>query len=150
MRLEPHPTEAVDVTLPAEVTSLAHTRQILQRLAQDLGFDEARTVAMQVAVGEATTNAIQHAYGAMPGTLRLRARSEGRVLRVEVEDAGRRRPERAGAEGVHGLALMRALADAVEIDTTEHGTNQGDDWAAMYRCGSNPVQSIVIATTASS
>lgn len=122
VRLGPRPVEAIDVTLPAEVTSLAHTRRMLERLAQDLGFDEARTAAMQVAVGEAATNAIQHAYGAMPGTVRLRARTEGRFLQVEVEDAGRWRPARAGAGGVHGLELMRALADAVDIASTEHGT----------------------------
>jgi anti-anti-sigma factor len=122
VRLEGEPTGVLDLTLPAEVASLARTRHVLQRWARDLGLDEVRTFAMQVAVGEATTNVIQHAYGAAPGTVRLRAHKEGDLLRVEVEDRGRWRPERPGAEGVHGLAMMRSLADSVDVQTTEQGT----------------------------
>lgn len=122
VRLEHQPAEPLDITLPAEVASLARTRHALQRWARGLGLREDLTFAMQVAVGEATTNAIQHAYGATPGPVRLRARTDGELLRVEVEDRGRWRPERPGAEGVHGFAMMRALSEAVDVETTEHGT----------------------------
>jgi len=84
--------------------------------------DGKRSEALVVAVGEAVSNAIEHAYLAAPGTIHVRARRSGAVLVVEVRDHGRWRQEAAGERRGHGLELMRAFADGVNIETTARGT----------------------------
>jgi hypothetical protein len=44
------------------------------------------------------------------------------LLRVEVEDAGRWRPDRPDNPGGRGFNLMRALTDGVHVVTGETGT----------------------------
>ena len=74
-----------------------------------------------MACGEACANAIQHPYGATEGILDvLLARADGEV-EVVVSDSGTwRRASPPG--GGHGLLLMRAFMDSVEVDTGVAGT----------------------------
>jgi len=105
---------------PADPHVLQHIRRALRRLAQDLGLDQERSEGLLVAVGEAASNAIEHAYLGSRGTIFLRARREGPMLVVEIEDRGRWR--RSGDRHGHGLELMRALTDSVHVDATTAGT----------------------------
>jgi anti-anti-sigma factor len=117
------PVDRLDVTLPAEPGSLRIARQALYQLCAGLGLNEAGAFALNVAVGEAVNNVIEHAYGAESGTLRLRARRENSTLRIEVEDAGRWRPDRPEDNlGGRGFKLMRALIDDVQVATGPDGT----------------------------
>lgn len=97
-------------------------------LTDRLGIDHDRAQELQVAVGEALSNAIAHAYLSVPkgipstpGVIRLRARRTRTDLVVEVEDHGRWRPRRQERKG-YGLRLMRALMDHVRVNTTAGGT----------------------------
>ena len=74
-----------------------------------------------MAVGEALSNAIAHAYASTPGLIHLRARCTRTDLVVEVEDHGRWQPPRLGRKG-YGLRLMRALMDHVRVNTSAGGT----------------------------
>ncbi len=114
--------DRLDLTVPANPSVLRPIRQSLRRLANDLGLDRERSEGLVVAVGEAVSNAIEHAYLAAPGTIHVRARRSGAVLVVEVRDHGRWRQEAAGERPGHGLELMRAFADGVNIETTARGT----------------------------
>lgn len=123
-----------DLTLRADPSSLLPVRRSLRRLARAAGLDDDRAFALQVAVGEAITNVIEHAYGAAGGiprlsarregdVVRVRARREGDTVRVEVSDRGRWRTDPPVIEQrSQGIRLMRGLADSVEIRTTPSGT----------------------------
>jgi len=84
-------------------------------------IDPARASDIQVAVGEAVNNVIEHAYGAAAGPMHLSGWFDGSTLAVEIRDHGRWRPEREERRG-HGVKIMRALADRVDLNTTPTGT----------------------------
>jgi anti-sigma regulatory factor (Ser/Thr protein kinase) len=112
--------DRLDLNLPADPLVLQHIRRAFRRFAQDLGLDQERSEGLLVAVGEAASNAIEHAYLGSQGRIFLRARLDGPTLVVEIEDRGRWR--RSGDRHGHGLELMRALTDSVSVDATAAGT----------------------------
>ena len=116
------PLEEFELTLPAEPASAPLMRQALRKLITAVGGDDQEAAGITVAVGEAVNNAIEHAYGAASGVVRIRARHDGARLHVDVEDEGTWRPGRAPDGGGHGLALMRALVDNVDVITSPKGT----------------------------
>lgn len=118
----PAPVDRLDLTVPAEPASLRLVRHALQQLGTSVGLEQDRIDALTIALGEAVNNVIEHAYGVTGGTVHLRARRDGDVLVVEVEDHGRWRMERADERGGRGLHIMRALVDAVEVDAGRAGT----------------------------
>ncbi|HYM70707.1 MAG TPA: anti-sigma factor antagonist [bacterium] len=111
-----------EITLPAEPRNAVLIRQALRRLAADAGLDRDRLASVTVAVGEAVNNVIEHAYGAKTGSVRVRARLDRSMLRIDVADEGTWRPARPSDGGGHGLHVMKALVDVVDVDTTPAGT----------------------------
>jgi anti-sigma regulatory factor (Ser/Thr protein kinase) len=78
-----------------------------------------------LAVGEACTNVVQHAYGAGGGSVEIDATVLDDQLALSVRDEGtwRRRgssPELAGGRGVH---VMRSVMDAVDVVAGSGGTH---------------------------
>ncbi len=115
------PVEEFALTLPAEPASLRQARQALRQLAQALRLDPDQVFTMQVALGEAINNVVEHAYGAGEGLVHLRVWRDADVLNAEVSDHGQWRPERAESPG-YGLGIIRALADTVHVDREPSGT----------------------------
>ncbi len=97
-------------------------RRTLHRYATRLGLDDDRTYALITAVGEATANAVEHAYPERPGIVRLRVVSKEGKLRATIEDDGRWKQAQKRDERGRGLPLMRALMDGVEIRTNQSHT----------------------------
>ena len=98
-------------------------RRTLQRFIGRLGLDDDRAYALLTAVGEATANAVEHAYAANPGIVRLRVSSADGGLSVNIEDDGRWKQAQKRDERGRGLPLMRALMDGVEIRTNQAHTS---------------------------
>ncbi len=119
--VDPVPLSSLDVTLPAIPSTLPLIRQSLQQLSSGLGLEPGRATALQIAVGEAVNNVIEHAYGVTPGTVQVRARENNGRLVVEICDTGEWRRARADGGG-RGLRIMRALVDDVSVETTGSGT----------------------------
>jgi anti-anti-sigma factor len=115
------PVGALALTLPAEPASSRQARLAIRQLARALHLDNDATFALEVVVGEAANNAIEHAYGAGAGTFDLRAERDADTLKIEVADRGRWRPAREDDRG-HGLTIMEGLMDAVEVDRQPSGT----------------------------
>ena len=90
--------------------------------ANAVSCDEAFDVL--VAATEAYSNAVQHAYGLVTGTIEINAAITGDELRIAVKDRGtwRSRPACSNDGGGRGLTVMRALMDAVEIESGDAGT----------------------------
>jgi anti-sigma regulatory factor (Ser/Thr protein kinase) len=80
--------------------------------------------AVEVAVSEAVSNAVVHAYreAREPGRIVIRARFAAARLRVEISDRGLGMRPRADSPGLGlGLPLIAQLATHVDI-TSEDGT----------------------------
>jgi len=111
----------LDLSLRADPAALHEVRRSVVGLTDQLGIHGERAQELQMAVGEALSNAIAHAYASTPGLIRLRAQCTRTDLVVEVEDHGRWQPRRLGRKG-YGLRLMRALMDHVRVNSTAGGT----------------------------
>ena len=109
----------IRLTLPARPENVAVVRHVLGALAEALDLPRAVTEDMRLAVTEACTNVVRHAYVDGDGTIAVIARPKGGELEVVVEDSGRGigpSPDTAGP-GL-GLPLIAALADSLEIERT--------------------------------
>jgi anti-sigma regulatory factor (Ser/Thr protein kinase) len=122
----PPAPQRVWVEVPAVPDVLAPVRWQLGAWLDHAGVNDEDKLAIQSAADEATTNAVEHAYHERPpGPLRFFAGLDpGPVVRIEVADGGRWRPERDPAMHYRGrgLELMQRMMDHVEITTAETGT----------------------------
>lgn len=120
-----HPPPPLSLTLPALPANLADVRDRLRSwlALAGVGFEPAADVLL--AVGEAASNAAEHAGAdaARNVTLSVEARICGEGLRLTVSDNGRWRtpPTDPGHRG-HGLRLINALVDVADLTIAEHGT----------------------------
>jgi serine/threonine-protein kinase RsbW len=126
---QPHGT--VVLTLDARPENLALTRLALAGVAANAGAPRDVVADLKLAVTEACTNAIKHAYGeGGAGTIVVRYRGEPGMLSIEVEDSGSgfepsalaEATERNGAGNGMGLMIIRVLTDELEISNTGSGT----------------------------
>lgn len=115
-------TPAVRLVMPARPEGVSVVRQALAGLADALAIDEAVLADAKMAVTEACTNAIVHAYadsnGAL-GALEVEMHADDEELTVVVRDTGsgiQPRPGRAEPTALGlGLPLIAALTDSFEI-----------------------------------
>lgn len=116
----------VDLRLPARPDSVPRSRLAVVEMAREQGFADSAVHAIAVAVSEAASNVVRHAYEGAPepGSLILRASMQGDDLVVGVCDDGPGVRPRMGQPGLGlGLALIAALAAHMEIGVDEQGRN---------------------------
>jgi anti-sigma regulatory factor (Ser/Thr protein kinase) len=111
----------MELTVPSHPSSLAQIRTAARRWIATVGASPAAGNDLLVALGEACSNAVEHAYGPAGGAVAVRLEYEPPMLVATVTDTGRWRPPRGVNRG-RGTDLMRNLADDVRIDHTEAGT----------------------------
>jgi PAS domain S-box-containing protein len=124
VRLVPAPLE---LRLAADPARLGPLRRTVGAWASEAGLAEDVIEDLQLALGEAATNAVEHAYGPVPPegsevSVQLATRADGGV-EVGVRDRGAWRE--AAADPGHrgrGLLLIRALADDVVVEGGPDGT----------------------------
>ena len=91
-------------------------------LAQN-GVDSDTSYDVLLATGEACSNAIQHAYGATGGDLKLEGTVESGNVTVVVTDHGAwREPRPLGDNAGRGMAVMKQTMDSLDVTTTAVGT----------------------------
>lgn len=116
----------VRFTLPAVPANVALVRQALAGFADELGVDAARAADMKIALTEACTNAVVHAYGDDDGPLEVTMAVDHGRLVLTVRDRGHGlRPLPSESEGPplgFGLALIASLSDEFGIAGGRHGT----------------------------
>ncbi len=121
----PCPLEPITVTLPAIPDNLALVRGHLREWLAQARADPESCADVLLAVGEASANAAEHSVvGAeRPVTLTVTAALSGNLLLLTVFDDGKWKPatEPQGYRG-HGLHLINALVDSVELTATADGT----------------------------
>lgn len=117
---------ALVIQVPSETSFLVLIRDLTRKLAESAGFDEATAGKLALAVDEAATNVIEHAYhGAADRSFEVRIEDRSDEFRVEVVDTGdmvdpRSLPrvdlERYASErrkGGLGVHLMEKIMDSV-------------------------------------
>jgi serine/threonine-protein kinase RsbW len=110
----------VRMTLPARPEGVAVVRQALAGLADALDFDAAVLADMKMAVSEACTNVVVHAYDDTDGVLEVDMTADENGLTIRVCDYGSgiqphvNRSREVPALGL-GLPLIAALSDSFEL-----------------------------------
>lgn len=124
------------LTLTANVDALAQISAFITDAAEQVGLDERATWQVQLAVDEAVTNIIQHAYDLdAPGDITLSWQAEGGRLVVTLRDYGRQfdpqdvplpdleSPLEERQVGGLGIYLITRLMDEVRFDFDPHAGN---------------------------
>src|SRR3712207_683565 len=110
---------AVRINLPARPEGVGVVRQALSGVTDALDFEEAILADMKMAVTEACTNVVVHAYEEDDGTLEVEMRAAEDGLTIVVRDQGagiQPRPSRNAPPALGlGLPLIAALSDAFEL-----------------------------------
>ena len=109
---------SVSHSLPATPDSVGRLRREVAEFARRNGASDRSLEAVNLAVSEALTNVVVHAYrgDAAPGPLLVVVTVRDRALLVTVADEGCGMAPREDSPGLGlGLGLIRRLADTLEI-----------------------------------
>jgi serine/threonine-protein kinase RsbW len=117
---------ALRLSIPSQTAYLALVRDVTRKMAEAAGFPDGTGERLALAVDEATTNVIEHAYGGDPQQeVEVHIEDRGPEFRVELIDTGRMvdprtvprvdlekyvSERRTGGLGVH---LMEKIMDSV-------------------------------------
>jgi serine/threonine-protein kinase RsbW len=121
---------AVRLTIPARAEYVGLSRLALTGLARLGSFSDEALADLQLAVTEACTNSVRHAYADRVGAVEIRYELFADRVVVEVSDDG---PgfvpvDEVAVDGVAelnegglGIAIIRAISDELEIGTRDGG-----------------------------
>jgi serine/threonine-protein kinase RsbW len=111
-------------TWPAVPGSVREARAAAADFARDAGASPAALAAIRLAVSEAVTNTVLHAYRGAggPGPVELTADREPDGIRIVVSDAGTGMRPRAESPGSGlGLPLIAQMTEGMEIERQPSG-----------------------------
>jgi anti-anti-sigma factor len=121
VRLLPAPIGELRLLLPAEPQVVATLRRTVRQWATRSGASDEEADDLVLAVGEAVTNVVEHAYTSTAGQVEVEASIRQGLARIVVRDRGQWRPSRPD-EGGRGLLLMRGLVENVDVVSGPGGT----------------------------
>jgi serine phosphatase RsbU (regulator of sigma subunit)/anti-sigma regulatory factor (Ser/Thr protein kinase) len=121
VRALPQDIDPLDLTLPADPSTLAELRVTLRDWLERAGANEEDVRDIVLATVEAAANAVEHAYGPGDALFELDAHSVGGEVTITVQDFGSWRNESDPHRG-RGLGVMRAAMDGVEVNSETEGT----------------------------
>jgi anti-sigma regulatory factor (Ser/Thr protein kinase) len=111
----------LELERPARPAVLSGIRHALDHWLRGQGVDREVATEIMVAVNEACSNSIAHAYRPSRGTFKLRLEHAPGHIEATVIDQGHWRQPREDEHG-RGLKIMRAAMDTVEVTTDSDGT----------------------------
>ena len=115
----------VRLRIPAKAEYIALSRLALTGLSELTAMEDATLADLKLALTEAVSNSIRHAYDGGDGYVEVAYELTGTTLGIEVVDDGagfdpRRPPVLEGdelTEGGLGIAIIRTIADEFEIES---------------------------------
>lgn len=123
----------VQLILPARAENVAVVRHALGGLGEALDLDPQTLSDMKLAVTEACTNVVVHAYGDGEGPMEVSATVDGPTLRVTVRDEGLGIVPRADSPGLGlGLPLIATLTESLELGKAD---DDRTEVAMVFRVG---------------
>ena len=119
----------VRLTIPARAEYITLCRLALTGIGRLRDLSDELLADLKLALTEAASNSVRHAYGeANPGVVEISYELLPDRLVIEVSDEGEgfdprhaEGPADQLSEGGLGIAIIRAIADEVEIGTQPHG-----------------------------
>jgi anti-sigma regulatory factor (Ser/Thr protein kinase) len=109
-------TQDLSVTYEAKPRSVAEARAAVAEYATSVGASVSQVDAVRLAVSEAVTNAVLHAYRGTPGQIQVTAALAGRELWILVSDEGGGMQPQADRPGLGlGLGLISQVCDGMAI-----------------------------------
>jgi serine/threonine-protein kinase RsbW len=126
-------TSDVRLTLPARPENVAVIRHVLGAFAEALRLPPGLIEDMRLAITEACTNVVRHAYhDGEPGPIDVVIRPGGERLDLVVTDRGRGIGPSPDVSGPGlGLPLIAALADSVDF---RHAPSRGSRLSMSFAC----------------
>jgi anti-sigma regulatory factor (Ser/Thr protein kinase) len=115
---------------PARPDSVPAARHAVLRFVREVAADDPPLDDIGLAVSEAVTNAVNHAYlDRDPGDVRVHVRLEDAELELTVEDDGRGTLPRPDSPGLGlGLPLIATVADRFDTSTDPDGGTRICAW----------------------
>lgn len=113
----------LSLTAPADAQHVTELRHTLRDWLKSQQLPETLVADILLAANEALTNVVDHAYPDNQGPFSLSVRRTPATLTVRIADQGNWRPEPTdpGTRG-RGLRILRAVAEAMDIDSRPDGT----------------------------
>jgi anti-sigma regulatory factor (Ser/Thr protein kinase) len=105
----------LDLRVRSTIDGLYLIRDAVRTWLEGVPVDRSQSESLVLAVWEAAANAIEHALDAEGQAVVVRARIEGAMVHLVVEDNGRWSPPMERAGRGFGLELMRAMTSSLEI-----------------------------------
>ena len=116
------PDPVVHLTIPAKAEYITLCRLALTGLARIRSLPDETVADLKLALTEACSNSVRHAYADGGGRVEISYRLTAHALEIEVSDEGPGfDPDGAArdadelSEGGLGIAIIRAIADELEI-----------------------------------
>jgi len=111
------------ISMPPEPDALADLRASIRRWLQEVPLSDEAREEVVLACNEACANAVEHAYLDGPAApIRVSLRRDATDIAIEIVDEGAWRREGEDAGRGHGMLLMRALMDEVDMRPSDEGT----------------------------
>ena len=130
----------LELTLPARPENVAVARHAIGGFADVVEVPDQTLADVKLAVTEACTNVVVHAYPNGEGPMGMRASVDDTVLRVVIVDHGRGILPRADSPGLGlGLPLIATLAESLELGT---GTNDETEVRMTFRLDAIPADDL--------
>jgi serine/threonine-protein kinase RsbW len=119
----------IRLTIPAKAEYVSLCRLALTGLARVKPFEDETLADLKLAITEAASNSVRHAYSGGGGVVEVLYRLHDDRLEVEVVDTGpgfdpepRDANGSALSEGGLGIAIIRAIADEFELSSDGRGS----------------------------
>jgi anti-sigma regulatory factor (Ser/Thr protein kinase) len=114
---------AFEARIPGTPRGVQMLRREMAELAKECGMDAEGVADVRLAVTEAATNAVIHAYAEAEGELTVRAAVGQGELAIVIGDTGPGLVERNDSPGLGlGLSLIASVAERLRIVNDARGT----------------------------
>jgi anti-sigma regulatory factor (Ser/Thr protein kinase) len=112
-----------EARIPGTPLGVSRLRRAMAELAKDCGMDAEGIGDVRLAVTEAATNAVIHAYAQSEGELRVTAAVHQGELAIAISDTGPGLVERRDSPGLGlGLSLIASVTERLRIVNDSGGT----------------------------
>ena len=118
--------QVLHLVVPAKAEYLSLLRLVVAAVADQKGFSDETIADIKVALSEASTNVVRHAYPGLcaPGemVIEINCFEDSDNFIIEVQDRGCGIPLPPPATEGLGLGIMSSLMDKVAVETGKSGT----------------------------
>lgn len=114
---------AFQANIPGTPLGVRTLRRAMASMAEDCGMDAEGIADVRLAVTEAATNAVLHAYAASEGEMQVTAATQDGELAIVIADTGAGLVARDDSPGMGvGLAVMASTTSRLKIVSGSGGT----------------------------